>query len=89
MKTKGKPFMTTNIIKIIGIAVAVLLLVAMMLGIRPIHHCCICGKAYWGKQEAIHDKPACDLCHEKWYVDTYEKRIQFDKEAKCQPLRRP
>lgn len=74
MKMKGKQSMTT--IKIAGVLLFLALLVFMVLGIRPINTCSVCGHKYFGKQEAIHDKPACDTCHEIWWVNNYSKCVE-------------
>ena len=58
-----------HIWRVILIILAIATLVFMILGIRPINTCSICGKYYFGKEEAINDKPACETCHEIWYVE--------------------
>lgn len=56
--------------------VVLIVLIFMIIGIRPINHCCICDKAFWGKQEAINDKPACYKCREIWFVEYYPKCVE-------------
>lgn len=57
------------VIYTIVILVVILALAFMFVDMRGLYHCSVCGKTYWGKQESIHDKPACDICHEVWYVE--------------------
>lgn len=59
-----KPIIYTIVILVVGLAIAV-----MSVDMRGLYHCSVCGKTYWGKQESIHNKPACDICHEAWYVE--------------------
>ena len=55
------------------ILVVILSLAFMFVDMRGLYHCSLCNKSYLGKQESLKDKPVCDECYEKKYVENYGK----------------
>ena len=50
------------------IFVIFVIIISIDMGFDP-HTCSVCGKTYFRKQEAINDKPACEICQEIYYVE--------------------